>query len=104
MADFKSTATRDLGTSETTIHAATAGTVVIGLSAANKYGSELPIDILHKRGPNTTYILQQFRVGPGETEELMRGNKIVLESGDELVAVTAVADGFDILVSVLESV
>lgn len=104
MADFKSTATRNLGASPTTIHTATAGTVVIGLSAVNVYGSELPIDIFHKRGSNNTYLLQQFRVGPGKTEELMRGNKIVLESGDELVAETAVADGFDILVSVLESV
>jgi hypothetical protein len=93
MATFKSTATRNLGTSPTTIHTAPSGTVVIGLSAANIYGSELPIDVW-----------QQFRVGPGETEELMRGNKIVLQAGDLLMASTAVANGFDILVSVLESV
>ena len=49
-------------------------------------------------------ILQQYRVGPGQTEELMRGNKIVLEAGDQLMASTAVDNGFDILVSVLESV
>lgn len=104
MAAFKSTATRNLGTAPTTIHAATSGTVVIGLSAANIYGSELPIDVSHKRGSNQTRILQQFRIGPGETKELMQGNKVVLEAGDELVASTAVADGFDILVSILESV
>lgn len=104
MAAFKSTATRNLGATPTTIHAAISGTVVIGLSAANIYGSELPIDVWHKRLSNQTRILQQFRVGPGETKELMQGNKIVLEAGDELVASTAVANGFDILVSVLESV
>lgn len=104
MASFKSTATRNLGASATTIHAAASGTVVIGLSAANIYGSELPIDVWHRRSSNDTRILQQFRVGPGQTEELMRGNKIVLEAGDELRASTAVANGFDILVSVLESV
>ena len=104
MAAFKSTATRGLGATPTVIHTASAGTVVIGLSAANIYGSELPIDILHKRGSNSTYVLKQYRVGPGKTEELMRGNKIVLESGDELVAVTAVGSGFDLLVSVLENV
>jgi hypothetical protein len=104
MASFKSTPTRNLGTSTIAIHTAASGTVVIGLSAANKYGSELPINVWHKRGANSTFILQQFRVGPGETEELMRGNKIVLETGDQLTASTAVDNGFDILVSVLESV
>lgn len=104
MAAFKSSATRNLGQAVTVIHTAATGTVVIGLSASNIYGSELPIDVSHKRGNNVTKILQQFRVGPGHTEELMRGNKIVLEAGDQLVASTALANGFDILVSVLEGV
>lgn len=104
MAAFRSTATRNLGTTATTIHTAASGTVVIGLSAANIYGSELPIDVWHRRSSNDTAILQQVRVGPGKTEELMRGNKIVLEAGDQLMASTAVANGFDILVSVLEGV
>jgi hypothetical protein len=34
----------------------------------------------------------------------MKGNKIVLEAGDLLVASTALVNGFDILVSVLEGV
>jgi hypothetical protein len=104
MAAFKSTATRSLGQAETVIHAATTGTVVIGLSASNINATELPIDVWHRRDSNDTMILQQYRVGPGETEELMKGNKIVLEAGDELMASTALPDGFDLLVSVLESV
>jgi len=104
MASFKSTPTRNLGTSATTIHTAISGTVVIGLNAANIYTSELPIDVWHRRSATDTYILKQRRVGPGATEELMRGNKIVLQAGDTLVASTAVANGFDILVSVLEEV
>lgn len=104
MSTFRSTPTRNLGISPSTIYTATTGTVVIGLNAANIYPSELPIDVWHRRSSNSTYILKQFRVGPGQTEELMRGNKIVLENGDTLVASTAVANGFDILVSVLEGV
>jgi hypothetical protein len=104
MATFKSTATRNLGTSATTIHTAASGSVVIGLNAANIYPSELPISVWHRRGGNDTYIIKEFRVGPGKTEELMRGNKIVLETGDTLQASTALANGFDILVSVLEGV
>lgn len=103
MASFKSTPTRNLGVNATTIHTASSGTVVIGLSAANIYDSELPIDVWLRRASNNTRILQQVRVGPGKTEELMRGNKVVLEAGDLLQASTAVAGGFDILVSVLES-
>lgn len=104
MATFRSTATRNLGDSATTIHTAVSGSVVIGLNAANIYPSELPVSVWHRRGGNNTYIIKEFRVGPGETEELMRGNKIVLETGDSLQASTAVANGFDILVSVLEGV
>jgi hypothetical protein len=104
MSTFKSNATRNLGATPTTLYTAISGTVVIGLNAANVYATELPIDVWHKRGSNNTYILKQFRVGPGQTEELMKGNKIVLETGDELVASTAISNGFDILVSVLEGV
>lgn len=104
MATFKSTATRNLGTGATTIHTAASGSVVIGLNAANIYPSELPVSVWHRRGTDNTYIIKEFRVGPGETEELMRGNKIVLETGDSLQASTAVDNGFDILVSVLEGV
>ena len=104
MATFKSTATRNLGSSTTTIHTAVSNSVVIGLNAANIYPTELPINIWHRRSGNDTYIIKEFRVGPGETEELMRGNKIVLQTGDTLQASTALANGFDILVSVLEGV
>jgi hypothetical protein len=104
MATFKSTATRNLGTTATTIHTALTGSVVIGLNAANIYPTELPISVWHRRGGNNTYIIKEFRVGPGKTEELMRGNKIVLEAGDTLQASTALANGFDVLVSALEGV
>lgn len=104
MSTFKSTATRNLGTAPTTIYTAISGTVVIGLNAANVCPTELPISIWHRRSAADTYILKEFRVGPGETEELMRGNKIVLQTGDTLVASTALANGFDLLVSVLEGV
>lgn len=104
MATFKSTATRDLGITTLTIHTAVSNSVVIGLNAANIYSSELPINIWHRRSGDDTYIIKEYRVGPGKTEELMRGNKIVLQTGDTLRASTAVADGFDILVSVLEGV
>lgn len=104
MATFKSTATRNLGISTSTIHTAVSNSVVIGLNAANIYPTELPVSVWHRRAGNNTYIIKEFRVGPGETEELMRGNKIVLQTGDTLQASTAVANGFDILVSVLEGV
>lgn len=104
MADFKSTATRNVGDTATTIHTAASDTVVVGLNASNIYGSELPLDVIHKRGSNNTYILKNFRVGPGQSEEVMQGNKIVLQASDELLAETSLANGFDIVVSVLEGV
>jgi len=104
MADYKSTTIRNLGTGPTTIFTAISSTVVIGLSVSNIYQSELPVDLWHKRGTDNTYIFNQTRIGPGETLEVMKGNKVVLQTGDSLVASSKVAGGFDILVSVLEGV
>lgn len=104
MATFRSATTRNLGLTPTTVFTATSGTVVIGLSLSNVFQSELPVDVWHHRGSDDTYILNQTRIGPGETLEVMKGNKIVLQTGDTLVASTAMADGFDIIVSVLEGV
>jgi hypothetical protein len=104
MAAFNVVATKNVGTTPVTIYTATSNTVVIGLNAANIYPSELPIDIWYTRAGDDTYIQKQFRVSPGENNEVMRGNKIVLETGDMLKASTALANGFDILVSVLEGV
>lgn len=104
MATFKSSTTRNLGATPTTIFTAISGTVVIGLSVSNIFQSELPVDVWHHRGSDSTYIFNQVRIGPGETLEVMKGNKIVLQTGDTLVASTALANGFDILVSVLEGV
>jgi len=102
MANFIRTPSINVGNSPVTIFTATSNTVVIGLSIANVYGRTLPVSVWHDDSGSIAYILKNYRVGPGDTEEYMRGNKIVLQTGDTLKAETALANGFDIYVSVLE--
>lgn len=102
MANFVRTPSRNVGTSPVTIFTATSNTVVIGLSVANIYGRTLPVKVWHDSSGVVTYILKDLRIGPGETEEYMKGNKIVLQTGDTLKAQTVLANGFDVYVSVLE--
>ena len=102
MANFVRTPSINVGDSAVTIFTASSNTVVIGLSIANVYGRTLPVSVWHDDSGNVTYILKNLRIGPGKTEEYMKGNKIVLQTGDTLKAETVLPNGFDIYVSVLE--
>ena len=104
MATFRRVATRNVGTTETTIFTATSKTIVIGLNVANIYGNTLPVSVWHNVSGNNTYLLKNYRVNPGETKEITVGNKVVLQNGDVLKASTALNNAFDIYVSVLEDV
>lgn len=107
MATFTNATILNVGTTATTVYAPPVATkaIVIGCSISNKSGGILPIDLwLRTTGPNDNYLLKQFRVGNGETFEMMKGNKLVVLPGQTLMASCPVADSFTIIVSVLEGV
>jgi hypothetical protein len=102
MPSFRRIATRNVGDTDTTIFTATSKTIVIGLNIANIYGNTLPVSVWHTVSGTNTYLLKNYRVNPGETKEVTVGNKVVLQTGDVLKAITVFDNAFDIYVSVLE--
>jgi DNA polymerase-3 subunit delta' len=64
--------------------------------------SDLPVSVWHTVSGTNTYLLKDYRVNPGETKEVTVGNKVVLQTGDVLKAITVFDNAFDIYVSVLE--
>lgn len=105
-------------TSSTTIYSIASNgdkAIVIGLNVANTFGSTLPISITHTQGGTAVYVVRNKRIKSGETEELMKGNKLVLMPGDSLsaqvetdyklnVTDTTVPKAFDVVASILKGV
>lgn len=103
---FTNAVAASIGTSEQVVYTTPVATkaILIGCNIANKTNSELPVSLILRKLAGDVYIVKNFRVGPGEKEEVMRGNKLVMAAGDSVIGITAVANGFDIIVSVLEGV
>jgi hypothetical protein len=79
--------------------------ILIGCNLANVSNGILPVSLfIRKLNGDEFFIIKSKRVGNGENEEVMRGNKLVIEAQDKLMAVTAVESGFDVIASVLKGV
>lgn len=96
----------NVGTAEAVVYTAPAQVkaILIGCNLANKTGGTLPVSLLLRKQAGDTYIVRNKRVGNGDNEEVMRGNKMVLAAGDQLVAVSEADNAFDVIASILTGV
>lgn len=103
---FINAVAKDVGIDEKTVFTVPNGTkaILIGCNLANKTGGILPISLILRKQSGDTYIVRERRVGNGENEEIMRGNKLVLAAGDSLVAVSNLENAFDVIASLLTGV
>jgi hypothetical protein len=105
---FKNATAANIGETPVAVYTvpATKKSIVIGCSVTNIYGSTLPVSIRLRKGTDSSYthIVKDARVETGLTLEVMRGNKIVLDSGDALYVSAPENSAFDCVVSVLEDV
>lgn len=106
MSSFINAPVKDVGTAERTIHTVPANTkaILIGCNLANKTGGILPVSIWVRSQAGDFSIVKNKRVGNGENEEIMRGNKMVLVAGDSLMASAGDDNAFDVIASVLTGV
>ena len=106
MSSFINSPVANVGTTEQAIFAPATGVkaILIGCNLANKTGGILPISIWVRRAGTDTYIVKNKRVGNGENEEIMRGNKMVLVPGDTLMASSVTDNAFDVIASILTGV
>ena len=106
MSSFINAPVANVGTAETTIFAAGTGVkaILIGCNLANKTGGILPISTWVRRSGGDFFVVRNKRVGNGENEEIMKGNKLVLVAGDALMASSADDNAFDVIASILTGV
>jgi hypothetical protein len=96
--------TARISTTHETVYTSAGKSILIGCNLANITGSILPCDVVLRQSTGDTYVIKNKRVANGESAEVMRGNKLVLHNGDMLLVKTDVANGFDVILSMLEGV
>jgi hypothetical protein len=103
---FTNAVAANIGATEQVVYTTPVATkaILIGCNIANKTNSELPVSLILRKLSGDVYLVKNQRVGPGEKDEIMRGNKLVMAAGDSILGITAIANGFDVIVSVLEGV
>lgn len=103
---FINAVARNVGTAESVVYTVPALTkaILIGCNLANKADTALPVNLILRKASGDTYIVKNKRVVNGENDEVMKGNKMVLQTGDQLIASTTLASGFDVVASILEGV
>lgn len=103
---FQNAIVTGVGTTEEVIFTCPSGqkSILIGCNVANTTGSILPISLVVRQSVNDAYIVKNLRVGNGESTELMKGNKLVLQSGDQILAISAAESAFDVIASILVGV
>lgn len=103
---FNNAVATNIGTAETVIYTAPVGikAILIGCNLSNTSPGILPISLILRKETGDTYIVRNKRVSNGESEELMRGNKLIMLPGDSLVALTVEDNAFDAIASILTGV
>jgi len=77
---------------------------LLGCNICNITTGSLPITLYLEKGGIETHILKNVRIEAGENLEVMKGNKLILNSGDKLYAYSNVDDAFDIILSTYNGV
>ncbi len=100
---FINATARNVGVSGTVVYTVPALTkaILIGCNVANKTGGILPISLILRKTGGDVYVSRNKRIGNGENDELMKGNKLVLVAGDAIVATSGLDDSFDVIASIL---
>jgi len=101
---FVNAISRAVGIQEVISFTAPEKSIIIGCSLTNLTSSTVPVTLVLRRGTEDTYVQRNKRIEAGEPFELMRGNKLVLETGDKLVVSAAIEASIDAVFSILQGV
>jgi hypothetical protein len=103
---FINATAENVGTAESVVYTVPVDNkaILIGCNVANKTGGILPVSLILRKAVGDTYISRNKRIGNGESDELMRGNKLVLVAGDAIIATSGLDDSFDVIASILVGV
>ena len=102
---FVNATSSDIGVAETTIYTVGASekALLIGCNAANVFGTIVTFSLILRRSSGDTYIAKDRRVMNGENIEVIKG-RIVMVSGDQLIATAGIDAAYDVIASLLTGV
>lgn len=104
MSAFTNVPASGIGKTASTVYTATEKCVLIGCNLSNIINQIVPVSIILNDGVTDTYIRKNFRIENGFSEEIMKGNKIVLQAGDSIKVQSAIDDSVDVILSILTGV
>jgi len=98
---------RSIGTSATAVGSYTVGastqTTVIGLTLANRTGSQVLADVTLNDGSNDTYMVKDAPIPAGSSLVVVGGDqKVVLTTNDSIKVTSDTASSIDAIMSILE--
>lgn len=104
---FKSYTKASIGTLITTVYTVPAATttVVIGFCISNRTSSSVYADVYVEKSDEDAdgvYIVKGILVPDGSLYDFNAGNKIILQTGDEIKVTSDTSSSVDVIVSVLE--
>ena len=104
--NFKNFLTRNIGTSPAAINDATnTFDTLIGIRLCNVAASQILMDVYITRSATNYYLALNVPIPAGGQYEVMDGgSKIVLESGDQLKAVSDTASSCDVVTSRVDDI
>jgi len=104
MTAFINVPTSNIGTIASTVYTASEKCVIIGCNLSNTIGQIVPVSVILNNGVTDTYIRKNFRIEAGFSDEIMKGNKIVLQEGDSIKVQSLIDNSIDVVLSILTGV
>lgn len=105
MANFINRVANDVGTTASLLYSDSSNkSILIGINLSNKTGSTVPVHVYLTKSSVNYHIIVGKRIPPGESVELMLGNKIVIEANDQLYVKADINASLDVVASLLHGV
>jgi len=79
-------------------------TIVIGFTIANLHNEliSVSVKVIDSDASQTVHYLKDVVVNSGSSLEIMQGNKMVLNEGDQIQVASTIANSFDAILSLVE--
>ena len=100
--DFERNIARNIGTSASTIFTADSDDAVVGINLANVTTNQIKASVFVTNSSADYYLVKDAPIPVGSSLELMAGNKVVLETTDQLTIDCDVADKLSGALSIME--
>ena len=102
---FKNAWSENVPASQTDIYTVSSGTtVLIGLTLSNSSANDITatVDLYDNSATNSITLLNAVSIPKNTALEVMRGNKIVLETSDKIQVTASATSSLNVFASVLE--